>query len=512
MKITKIQIKKFRGFVQQETELGSHVTVITGRNGTQKSTLLGLLSQTFTINQNSPMYGEKPLCGGNYRSSFQEKFRLSDRYDIPGEHEWTLYFDDEEPFTVESIARRTKNSTSLRFWKKGAREAGDGYIEFPVIFLSLQRLIPIAETNAKEYKSESLTEDESKFFISNKNKILSTSKEITSSISVVAGSQKNTLGTNTDRYDWQQNSSGQDNLGKIISAVISFQRLKQKYKNDYRGGLLVIDELDATMHPASQEKLFDFLYQQASRINIQVILTTHSLSLMNYVCQKIVGQKEQVKKQLKILVLEKKDNLIYIQKGENFRFIKNILTLTVELPEEQRLKVFTEDPEDAAFARNILGRQIPMRFESNNLSCDMYKELLRHKVSSFLSKDVIIILDGDAKDVKNKNKNLFFLPGNLSPERELATYLENLEESSSIWNQIHPGYNYYVCFRDTTYEEVSHDRKKAKEWFNKQKKSYKNWFSVVMKNWKKENSKEVEKFKESIRNYYSKVFLPSIKL
>lgn len=513
MKITKIHIKKFRGFHNQETELGSHITVITGRNGTQKSTLLGLLSQTFSINNNSIMYGEKPLCGGNYRSSFQDKFRLSEKYDLPGEHEWTLFFDDRDPFTVESIARSTRGKTSLRFWKKGAREAGDGYIEFPVIFLSLQRLVPIAETNATVSNSETLSQEETSFFVKNKNKILSTLKEVTSSISVVSGSKKDTLGTNTNTYDWQQNSSGQDNLGKIISAVISFQRLKHKYPKDYKGGLLVIDELDATMHPVAQEKLFDFLYQQASKLNIQVILTTHSLTLMKYVCQKICQHKQSQEKQIKILVLDKINDEIVIQKGENFQIINNVLSLKVELPKTHYLKVFTEDKENSDFARNILGRSLPIKFEKSNLGCDMYIELLQHKVSSFLSKDVIVILDADArKKIKNKIKNLFVLPGIFSPERELAKLLYELDEKSPLWKKINIGYNVHICFRDFTFEEINTDRKKAKDWFIQQRRQYPKWFNSVMTEWKNNNKKQVEEFKTSISDYYSKVFLPSIRL
>ena len=40
MKITKVYIEKFRGFHQQEFQVGSQITAIAGQNGTQKSTLL----------------------------------------------------------------------------------------------------------------------------------------------------------------------------------------------------------------------------------------------------------------------------------------------------------------------------------------------------------------------------------------------------------------------------------------------------------------------------------------
>lgn len=303
MKITRIEIKKFRGIKEQKAEIGKLITFIVGRNGTQKSTLLGMLSQTFTLKRTNPMSKEKPLSGGNYRSSFGEKFRLSDQFDKPGEHEWTLFFDDNSKFEIESILR--SDTKTVRFWQKGKRGSGDGYKEYPVIFLSLQRLVPLAETDSQK-DSLSFSKDEEKFFIENHNKILSVVKNNSPTVSHVAGKQKNSLAIDTKEYDWQQNSSGQDNLGKIIAAVLSFKRLKEKHKKDYLGGLLVIDEVDATMHPVAQEKLFDFLLKEASKLDLQVILTTHSTSLLKHVCGRISLFKNKQADDVKIVLMKKK--------------------------------------------------------------------------------------------------------------------------------------------------------------------------------------------------------------
>lgn len=43
MLIKKIQIEKFRGFKNVEFDLGENITIIAGQNGTQKTTILGLL-------------------------------------------------------------------------------------------------------------------------------------------------------------------------------------------------------------------------------------------------------------------------------------------------------------------------------------------------------------------------------------------------------------------------------------------------------------------------------------
>ena len=171
MKITSVDIKRFRGFEEQSIVLGSQLTAIAGQNGTQKSTLLGIITQTFTISKENPMIAEKPLCGGNYKSAFADKFRLSPKFDKPKEHEWTLHFDDREDFTVESIERV---NGKIRFWKKGSKQKDDGYIQYPVIFLSMKRLIPIAESNVQEERSLSLTKEEIDWIKEKHNYILTT--------------------------------------------------------------------------------------------------------------------------------------------------------------------------------------------------------------------------------------------------------------------------------------------------------------------------------------------------
>lgn len=70
---------------------------------------------------------------------------------------------------------------------------------------------------------------------------------------------------------------GQDNLGKIILALFSFKRLHDKYPRQYKGGILAIDEMDATMYPASQVELLKILRRYASKLNLQILFTANNL-------------------------------------------------------------------------------------------------------------------------------------------------------------------------------------------------------------------------------------------
>jgi predicted ATPase len=287
MIINDVHIKQFRGFNDVQFTLGKNLTVIAGQNGTQKTTVLGILSQPFSItDKENPLFGEVPLCGGNYRSSFAEKFKLSEAFDKAQCHEWTLKLNNatEPEFTVESI-KRDSSSEAIRFWQKWKRSKGSGYIQLPVIYLSLSRLFPIGEdTGIGSSTDISLTSDEFKFYKDWHDKILIIPDGQMTSVDYLKSKQKNTLGANTSYYDWRMNSAGQDNIGKILLAILSFKRLKEKHGDSYKGGILAIDELDTTLYPASQLKLVEALRKFSSQYSIQIVFTTHSLTILEEMC------------------------------------------------------------------------------------------------------------------------------------------------------------------------------------------------------------------------------------
>ena len=481
MNITKVQINKFRGFLNQEMLAGSQLTAIAGQNGVQKSTLLGIITQTFSISESNPMYGEKPLCGGSYRSAFSDKFRLSPTFDRPKEHEWTLFFDNREPFQVESIER--SGDVNVRFWQKGNRGKGGGYIQYPTIFLSLKRLVPIAEEKSIKTDDTLLTAEEIAKFKELHNKILITSTSITSATSI-SSTNKQSLGVNTDLYDWNQNSMGQDNIAKIILAIFSFKRLKDKYGDSYTGGILAIDELDATIYPASQVELLKVLRKYASDLSLQIFFTTHSLTLlkaMDELCQETKSQLE-TKDQIKLVYLKRVDNHIKITGDVDYKGILLDLTVTADTPSNHKNKitVYAEDKETEIMVKAILKQKLYgcLKFADVTMSCSNLIDLAHKKVPAFSYPHSIIFLDGDVrKDKANFRKikaaqNILVLPGEESPERMIATFLFSLSDSDHLWGKVANGYTKQVCFREVSYEQIVSSgelgRQSAKKWFNTQ--------------------------------------------
>ena len=91
MIIDKVHITKFRAIEEQEFTMGKWLTGIFGRNKTQKSTLLGIISQGFTIPDDHVFAKEKTLDGYNFKSQMSEKFKFDVKYEEIGSHQWTLY-------------------------------------------------------------------------------------------------------------------------------------------------------------------------------------------------------------------------------------------------------------------------------------------------------------------------------------------------------------------------------------------------------------------------------------
>jgi len=492
--IEKISIKKFRGFQNAEFELGSHLTVIAGQNGTQKTTLLGMLTQPFAITDpENPLSKEKPLCGGNYKSAFSEKFKLSSAFDKPKEHEWTLTYDGGKSFTIESIKPNDDRKNPVRFWQKGNRSRGSGYIPKPVIYLSLSRLFPIGEDSEVKDKGISLSKEEQNLYKELHDDILCIRDIELTQVSHLEGGNKNTLGANTAIYDWKMNSAGQDDLGKIILAMLSFKRLKEKYKDFYDGGILAIDELDATLYPASQEKLIDKLRRFASRFDIQILFTTHSLSMLEHIC---VLQKSQEKADdIRVVYLEKEDSFIKVLPDPSFEDITCKLKIIAGQESQEKVLLFSEDDETRCWIKTLLGtRKKYVKFVNCKIGCDSLIQLTKQKIPPFCFPDSMIILDGDATKKVARLKNYMVLPGEVPPERVLGEFLNGLKDADDFWKNCRKNYTKQVAFRNINLSQIRKDRKSAKEWFKSQLPYWGRNASKAINAWATAHPEEKESF------------------
>lgn len=503
MIIKNIRIEKFRGFKKAEFDLGINLTVIAGQNGTQKTTLLGLLSQPFSISDREHLLsGEKPLCGGSYRSGFSEKFKLSEAFDKPKTHEWTLNLSKSETeFTIESMARSRSTGDAIRFWRKGDRTRGSGYIPIPVIYLSLSRLFPIGEDQDLGSSSDViLTETEIEFYSEWHNKILIIPDVPLTSVDYLASTQKKTIGANTGHYDWKMNSAGQDNIGKILLAILSFKRLKEKYKEGYTGGILVIDELDATLYPASQVKLLNAFRKFSSQYDIQIVFTTHSLNILEKAC--LIQDDKKFKDQVKVIFLRKVNEHIKIVQNADFELIRSMLNnVLLDDIKPVKTRIFTEDKEGELFCKALMGRKISgAEFIDCTFGSDNLIELISKGVPAFRESESIIVLDGDINADPSKLRkikkyaHIVTLPGLASPERLLANFLHSLPDDAPEWDKIRSGYRKQIAFDDFQLKEILKSREKAKEWFRSQQQYWGRNCARMIGVWRNSNQESCREF------------------
>ncbi len=472
---------------------------------------MGLLTQPFTITDpGNPMKEEKPLSGGSFKSAFSEKFKLSLKFDLPKSHEWTLHINSEEPFVIESIKRA---KTGIRFWRKGNRNQGSGYIQLPVIFLSLKRLIPIGEDQQLIVSTlQTLTTEEISFFKKWHKKILISMEDITDT-PYLESPNKNTLGIDTAAYDWPLNSAGQDNISKILLAIMSFIRLQKNYAQNYKGGILAIDELDATLYPGSQIELFKALRVFASKHRIQIIFSTHSLSLLKYACelQKQNANNIDTNNHIKIIYLEKFNRLIKTLENISFNSIMHKLNVTIDGDKPVKINVFTEDKEFKIFVKALLkSKSSKLNFIDCTMGCSALTELGLKKIPSFSFPEGMIFLDGDVvktpallKKVKSLS-NFMVLPGSASPETLLANFLFDLPDDSPVWSSINEHFTKQYCFRNVTLAEIQSDRIKSKIWFNSHLDAWGNNALKVINPWIRANRTLVDTFVLDFTNSYNK--------
>lgn len=538
MIIEEIEIKKFRAFEDVKFELGKCITAISGRNATQKTTVLGMLGQPFTISKGHDMYGCKTIDGYNFRSQFKEKFKISPDHDVIGQHKWKLKLHrgvyEKDYFSVESIARKQKNKKpTLRFWNSESRASGAGYIQLPVYFLSLSRLFPIGESGKTNEVKIDLTSEELDYCVTNYCNILSIQNiDNNACVGLEKGTASRTFaGISDDIHDIFSNSAGEGNVTRILLAVLSFKRLKEQYKDTYKGGLLLIDELDATLYGFSQIKLVDYLLKAAKEFKIQIVFTTHSPIILKQVNK--LQRKEFQEKGNNLPAHSYDSSIVYLEPkyydtGKRIIKPRNIL-LSSELSAALndinliaptsggKVNIYCEDNRATDFLRYLLTDSLKinldlyMDFIDINLGWTNYFQLCSKNIPEF--RNNLIVLDGDVpknKDYKNKSKivddltNIMFLP--LVIEKDLFILLKD----HACFNEFKVSSNYASSLSyDTCFNNWPLSTEKY------QTLDFKNWFestvtvlgdqTLLFGYWCYKNSKLVEDFIEEFIEKFNKL-------
>lgn len=547
----KIQIKDFRLFKNQTILLGKYLTVLSGRNSTGKSTILGMIANSGELKKKDGItYNAKP-----FRAEFSELFKGSRRFDDIGPDRFKITLCDDLGNETDYRSFRTAWQTKDKYRKKDEdstvnpekknekenrkpceerfrvipfKKFDDGKkteakFDYPVLYLGLSRLFPIGESNDGDILTKTIafkSDEHRKWFVEKYMSILSmqTNVQEVTNYSIGETDKKSGIGISTEYYDYLTNSSGQDNLGQILLALLSFKKLKEEREAQWKGGVLLIDEIDATLHPAAQSKLIRLLIQEARTIGIQIVVTTHSLSFLRDISKETAynNHGEDTNNKVELYYLTNANRKLEIKRNPPFAEIESDLMIISAVQSNRKIKLYSEDSEARWFLRYLVQDYLVYVDELDiKIGCDQLINLYNADLQYF--GNTLIVFDGDVtekqldkipKTVRENLGNILRLPGGKSPEELLYDYLLSLGSEHDFWSGgaqrlgfTWDYFNEHGPFSDDYKQEK--ERERCKQWFIDHRIFFEN--TRLMDYWKNDNIQLVEQFRNSFKSAHNHI-------
>lgn len=439
-KINNIEIMKFRGLKDVKVDFGERITVICGKNGTSKSTILGIVAQVFSFRtdyskaniQRGELRKFKTLTDSNYESVFSDHFRFSEKFDLKDTMDVKLeIYDGPEDLLKKNLNLRLSALQDRKKARPILRGNNDRNITHPVVYLSLERLLPISKRDKYYQEDKEFIRQHGKTIKEWNNQILS--KRSGNTITPTSGTLSS-LVVHSDSYDQDSVSVGEDNIGQIIQALMSFKKLQLEYE-DYSGGILLIDEADAGLFPAAQTEFIKLLSKLSKDLKLQIILTSHSPIII----QEIHNLEKNDTINYKNIYLTDTYGKVEVINNISWSDIEADLKVqTIPIAEELNLpkvNIYFEDQEALNFFESIITERKVLKISNLlkgiSLGCKQYITLHDSKVPEF-HKESVIVLDGD-QFLDKKYINIINLPGIIPPDQLLFEFLYNLPQDHLFW-------------------------------------------------------------------------------
>ncbi|KKL00289.1 AAA family ATPase [Rheinheimera mesophila] len=538
----KITPPPFRKLSELEINFAERITLIAGHNGIGKSTILGLVANGSGLTERT----YTSYTGKTYQGNLNEIIYIdyeTELANVENPPRPVLLYDLEgEQFEKRcALTKRTIPSTKSRPVERhevrvvprnvsgepytipatGVTIGDSSKVPIPTLYLGMTRMLPIGESNQDMIESDidtAINQDDAKFINDFVNAVIGVSKQSGPTGITTQGIRGTSKKSKHPVYAHSAKSIslGQDSLSSIATALASFKKLQREW-SDYPGGLLVIDEIDAGFHPHAQKKLIRKIASCARSLKLQVVATTHSLSLIEDIHPEnnpVGGNGVSP------------DKVIYIWDSRNpkvaeisLQGIRDDMNLTA--PEEpvntpkSKLKVYLEDPEADLFFKKLLtpalrkkvkeatGRllqHIPIR-----VGCDNLQGLQKYDPHF---KTVIIVVDADSSIKQQGGKvpqNIVKLPGasassgkGLNPEQTIFSFIKDIVDNPGAHQETYSALLRKNITADQLTEHLLNgdynitDRDSSKKWMNQRLKHITKWNLIEL--WLKENPQKVEKF------------------
>lgn len=536
--VKKIHVNKYRKIENIDFEFAKGVNVISGTNGTCKTSLLHIISNSFQAVTKKCNWIKDASCldiirqVNNMMNPKIETLAKGDKShnDPANGVKGTIFSVDY--YEYPSMRFRCHNSKlnnryAVKPWyRKGTSEK----LPFcPVIYLGLARLYSFGEY----LKDETVKNLRKNLPTVYQDEISNIYKELTGINISSVNSQK--MGDIKVRADFDSDiegidsntiSSGEDNLFIIITALMSlkyyFQNIETRNEIE---SILLIDEFDATIHPSLQEKLLKIFRKFSVEYKIQIVITTHSLSTV----ESSLKNKDNV-----IYLIDNITNILIMESPDIYKIKRHLSGITGDdIYLNKSIPLFTEDEEARLFLKILFEYYSECKegfsrvrsyfhFVNANIGATNLIAIFKDKDLLQTAMKSICILDGDQHT--DLNNYIITLPGDNSPEKVIMDYVQTIYNTeASFWvDSFILDLNYgKVYFRDTVKPELDKidetlahmaeigESRHGKERDMRKKvfKKYERFFEFLFKYWvrDKNNLDNVNEFYKNLNIMFKKV-------
>lgn len=538
----------FRKLSNLDIPISPRLTVIAGHNGIGKSSILGLIANSSALT-NLQSYFDK-----SFRSEFNELFYLDAEKELKPLKErgyifidYLVELDDHnkeiftkrssigantkiDPVTGEKINDRLRviprSENELRSKELGFSK--DGKMPLPTIYLGMSRITPIGEIAIDDFEKKevrSIDDEDKKYFEDLFKSVIDYQKNEDKDCIVdhnVKGSKKKSKLPNTE-HSTLAISLGQDSLSTIITALASFNKVKREQAENYIGGLLLIDEVEAGLHPRAQVKLLNLLKKEANKLNLQIIVTSHSLTVLKFIFDLDNPKSDKV---LDSVIYLTDTRMPKLMRDPTYTKVKHDMLLISDsernLDDEQNeVKIYFEDDEAKYFFEQILESKnltngemafgVKIKPISLKVGCEI---LIKLAPADEYFKQAVLIADNDVASKQSNRriienyKNFCALPQSIdigptspsksrNPESLIYDFIkkrfDDPKSYREFWDESDSYTTDYVSDHVLNLTETQRqNREEMKTWFKKNRKYFDE--RKILHLWCEENSKFVDSF------------------
>jgi len=372
--LKEVSLKNIFNWKDATLKINHPVTLITGKNGTGKSTFINILKHIYQL-QN----GNEELGILSNIKDYEVKLVNRTGREIVIKNQKFV----KKEFSIPYIKDLTFNSALYSFFKNSTGDNMFNYIEtlnqYDVKLLSGNLLSLLRELIGKDIVSSEKIIDEEE-----------PSKEYYK--------LKLRDGTSYDSYTM---GAGEFYINQFIWGL----------ENIPNESLVLIEELENFLHGEAQKKILELIHEYALKKNIQFILTTHSPILIDH---STLSSKILIK-------IDINTNIICINDCSNW-LAKDILGVGIQ----NKVEILVEDEKSANFIHGVLSVLYP----------DILKKIIitpvdgDNNVKKFVEMNNLLktskilgIIDSDSDLLESEN--LIKFPGANCPEKTVINYVTN---------------------------------------------------------------------------------------